>query len=280
LQQNQSNLQIASNAAVSVCLDSFGDLFAAEGTNRIAIYFPGITGKNAANYITGRAIAPGTITYVESQGGKFSTDEIVHSTDAWPTVLNNTQVLVNDAPAPINWVYPDKLSFLMPMSAPTSGTVEVQVVRQSTGQILGVGQLDMAPASPALFTLNSSGTGQIAAYNDDGTLNQPSQPISRGKYLSIYGTGQGFIAGAPPDGQPAPGILDTDQKPRIFIGPREVDAADIQYSGLAPQLVGIWQINVKIPDFVAPGNAVVFFVQMRSITSTQPGQITTIAVKQ
>ena len=41
-----------------------------------------------------------------------------------------------------------------------------------------------------------------------------------------------------------------------------------------------WQIDVKIPDTVAPGATVPVFVQMRSIVSTQAGQITTIAVKQ
>jgi hypothetical protein len=90
--------------------------------------------------------------------------------------LNGVQVLVSDSPVPIYYVLTDKIAFLMPMNAPTSGTVEVQVVKQSTGQVLALRHLEMAPASPALFTLNGQGFGQIAAYNDDGTLNGPNPP--------------------------------------------------------------------------------------------------------
>jgi len=44
--------------------------------------------------------------------------------------------------------------------------------------------------------------------------------------------------------------------------------------------VGVWQIDVKIPDFVAPGPQVQVLVQLRSIPSSQPPQVTTIAVSQ
>jgi uncharacterized protein (TIGR03437 family) len=37
------------------------------------------------------------------------------------------------------------------------------------------------------------------------------------------------------------------------MGTAFVNDADVQFSGLAPQLVGVWQINVKVPQTVAPG---------------------------
>jgi len=282
-QQNQSNLTITSNFAVSVCQDAFGSLFTAEGTNRVAVYFPDLRrAVNAANYIANRAVAPGTITYIEGDN-RFADSDVVNPDVKWPKTLNGVQVLINDVPAPIYYVFTDKIAFLMPMNAPTSGTVELQVVRQSTGQVLALRHLEMAPASPALFTTNSSGFGGIAAYNDDGIQNGPNpphSPISRGKFISVYGTGQGFIAGAPPDGEPAQGALETDVKPRVIINNNFVPDADITYSGLAPGLVGVWQINFKIPDSVPPSSTMPVFVQMRSINSPLPGVQTTIAVRQ
>jgi uncharacterized protein (TIGR03437 family) len=277
---SQANFQISTNSSSAICQDSFGDVYTTEGTNRVAIYFPGLTAKNGANYISGRAVAPGTITYVEALGSKFSADEVIHDGDSWPLSLNDVQVLVGDTPAPLNWVYPGKLSFLMPNSAQSSGTVEVQVMQQSTGQILAVGQVDMAPASPALFTAASTGSGQVLAYNDDGAQNQRGAEISRGHVIQLYGTGAGYIPGAPPDGQPPTDMTPTDLKPRVFMGSAEVTPDNISYSGLAPGLVGVWRIDVKVPDTVAPGPTVVVLVQMRSIISTQAGQVTTIAVKQ
>jgi uncharacterized protein (TIGR03437 family) len=69
-------------------------------------------------------------------------------------------------------------------------------------------------------------------------------------------------------------------KPRVIINNAFVPDADITYSGLAPGLVGLWQINVKIPDSVPPSSTITVFVQLRSINSPLPPVTTTIAVKQ
>jgi uncharacterized protein (TIGR03437 family) len=276
--------QIPSNSAVAVTQDAFGDLFVAEFTNRIAIYYPGLTAVNAANGIKGRPLAPGAIVMASRSGGRFADDVTVADPANWPMELNDIQVLVNDSPAPIRDVKIDELNFLMPMSAPPGGTVEVQVVRKSTGQILGAGPVAMDTASPALFTRNGFGIGQVVANNDDGSPNEPSHPLGRGKVISLFGTGQGFVPGAPPDGQAPAGPIPAPQALRVFMGSRYIEdstdckpATCIVYSGLAPGQVGVWQIDVKIPDFVAPGPLVPVVVLVRSISSSQQ---TTIAVSQ
>src|SRR6266566_2751375 len=260
-QQNASNFQIQSNAAVAIAQDTFGDLFVAEFTNRVAIYYPGLTAVNAANALQ-KALAPGAITTVNRQGAPFTDNNTDADPANWPMELADVQVMVANSPAPISTVKPDSLTFLMPMSTPTSGSVEVQVVRKSTGQILGAGQVDMAVASPALFTLNDFGVGQLRANNDDGLPNGPTHAIGRGKVISLFGTGQGYVPGAPPDGQAPSDPIQTDLKPRVLIGTQFVDPSFVMYSGLAPGQVGVWQIDVKIPDFVAPA-------QMQTIAVSQ-----------
>ena len=59
---------------------------------------------------------------------------------------------------------------------------------------------------------------------------------------------------------------------------------NIQYFGLAPGLVGVYQINVKIPDNVAPRADVDVVVEVRSTLTNRTGVPerivrTTIAVK-
>jgi uncharacterized protein (TIGR03437 family) len=170
------------------------------------------------------------------------------------------------------------------MNAPTSGTIEVQIVRASSGQVLASFPVRMEVASPGLFTANGSGTGQLAALNQDSTVNSPTNMISRGQVIQLFGTGQGFIPGAPPDGEQAGGAITTEVLPRVIVGTQFVADSDIQYSGLAPGAVGLWQINVRIPDTVAPSSAVIVVVVMRDIPSNNPQvptQIrTTIAVRQ
>ena len=63
----------------------------------------------------------------------------------------------------------------------------------------------------------------------------------------------------PPDGQPNPsGAFSTSEKPKVIInGPDFVPDGDVQFSGLAPGFVGLWQINVKVPLNVPPADVIV-----------------------
>jgi hypothetical protein len=44
-------------------------------------------------------------------------------------------------------------------------------------------------------------------------------------------------------------------------------------------MVGVWRIDIKVPDLVAPVAPVPVFIRMKSIASEVAGQNTTIAVK-
>jgi len=197
-----------------------------------------------------------------------------------PKRLADIEVLVNEEAVPLHFVSPGQINFLMPMNAPTSGTVSVLVQRPSSGQILGYGVLRMDVASPGLFTANASGSGQLAALNQDNTVNGPGNAAPRGSVVQLFATGAGFIPGAPPDGETPGGrqIL-TPEKPRVFIGTDFVPDSDVLYSGLAPGLIGVWQINFRIPDRVPPGNAVLVYVQYKDIPSMTPQRRGTIAVR-
>ncbi len=219
-------------------------------------------------------------------GASFGDQTQVFNEVAFPPMtrtLGDVQVLVNASAVPLHYVSPTQINVLLPMSAPTSGTIEIQVVRASTGQILASYPVRMEVASPGLFTATGGITGQLAALNQDNTVNSASNPVQRGQVIQLFGTGQGYIPGAPADGEPAGGAVSTDVLPRIIMGTDFVADSDIQYSGLAPSAVGLWQINVRVPEKVAPGNSVLVVVVMRDIPSNNPQaptQIrTTIAVK-
>ncbi|MDX2268108.1 MAG: hypothetical protein NW208_08380, partial [Bryobacter sp.] len=160
---------------------------------------------------------------------------------------------------------------------------EVEVTQVSTGAVLAADQIEMAEVSPGLFTRNQTGRGAISALNEDNTVNGPENPLQRGKVLQMFGTGQGFVANAPPDGDAAPTdrLVQTADKPNIAIGGNFLGTEVVQFSGLAPGLVGVWQINVRIPDSVLPitdGNIIV--VQLKSVLNTVAGIQTRVYIKQ
>ena len=109
-------------------------------------------------------------------------------------------------------------------------------------------------------------------------MNQASQPISRGHAITLMGTGQGVIPNAPPDGTPATDGISTNNKPDVWIEPAFVDPADVTFSGLAPGIVGVWEIDFKVPNATVPANAVQVFVRLQSVASSAPPLVTTIAV--
>jgi uncharacterized protein (TIGR03437 family) len=181
------------------------------------------------------------------------------------------------------------------MNAPTGGAAEIQVVKVSTGQLLAISSvIPMNVASPGIFEISGTGSSrQAAVINGDGTtINSATTPAKRGDVISIYATGQGFLPNAPTDGDiPRNGLVSTPVAPRILIGdfldnialtPNDPqDRSFVKFSGLSPNIPGIWQINVQIPFGVAPGVQPLLITQnsIPSIDRTVTGYITVIYVQ-
>jgi uncharacterized protein (TIGR03437 family) len=269
----------------SAFVDQYNNLLVADGINRVLYFAPQVAAVNAANYIPGRALAPGTIAAVFPS---VSTNVIANGTQnntviPLPTTLADTQVLINGAAVPLFYVSQGQINLVLPIGLPSSGTANLEIVRQSTGQIYGAAEIALSSASPGLFTAGGSGTGQIAALNADNSLNSSSNQATHGTVIQLFGTGQGFVANAPLDGTPSTGLVPTSATPLVLLNNEFVPSTNVQYSGLAPEEVGVWQINVLIPTTTAPGNSVSLQVFMSSIPSGNPScpasVATTIAVK-
>jgi uncharacterized protein (TIGR03437 family) len=268
---NRSDYEIPSSGPLAVTQDPFGNLYLGEATNRVAIHYNALTHQIAGNY-SDRPLSPGAIgiIYPAGAGIQFSDATSAFETLPLPKELNDVQVLVNEQPASLYFVSPLQINFLVPMNAPTGGTAEIQVVRRSTGQILAVSDRPFQPASPALFVQGGALQGQLSALNEDNTINGPGNRARRGTVVQLFGTGQGFVPNAPEDGTAAAGPVPTPDIPRVIIGgPDFVAPENILYSGLAPGLVGVWQINVRVPQSVAPSAAVDTVVILNNIPSNR-----------
>ena len=131
----------------------------------------------------------------------------------------------------------------------------------------------LATFAPAIFSMNQQGTGQAMAVNQDGSTNGTSHPAPLGSIVELYGTGQGPVKSPVPDGQPAPSSPDnTVANPTsdgntclngssyvcVALGGSGGGAvfASVQYSGLAPGQVGVWELKFTIPSSGLLGNTV------------------------
>ena len=211
---------------LAVAEDNWGNLFLADNTNRVAIFYPGLSVVNAANYWGYDTnpqfpMAPGVIAAMYSTGntGQFGTASVSAPAGVLPLpqTLNGIQVLVNSTPAPLFYAGTDQINFEFPSSSPQSGGADVQVIDTATGRVLGDTTVAMAAVSPGIFTQNALGSGAGIIINKDGTLNTSANPATAGDYVSIYMTGQGYITGMPPDGNVSNAALSTPYTPLVFI---------------------------------------------------------------
>jgi uncharacterized protein (TIGR03437 family) len=300
-------VQAASNP-LAVAQDQFGDLMVADASNRVGFYFPALQAINGGSFLPKYPLSPGLLTSLCAPASNCSGGAALFgsATQAntelpnpypMPATLGDVQVLFkatnaagDPAPVPLYYVSPTQINFVVPMSAPTSGTADIQVVQASTGRIYAAGQANLNVNSPAVLMLDYTGATRKAAVINlpDGTVNDPQHPAPRGSYVSIYATGQGFVPGAPADGVPPP-PLPTPLSPRIavnnlFLDQYVPDSGDIpqgtwtSFSGLSG-FPGLWQINVWIPKGVVPGTQIPVLVVMGSTPSNDNTFRTVIAVK-
>jgi uncharacterized protein (TIGR03437 family) len=293
----------AAAPTLAVAQDQYGDLFVSDFSHRVAIYFPALQTLNGANFLPDKPLAPGVVASICGPASNCTTGAAIFNTPTLhavnlpkpfplPTQLGDIQVLFNGTPTPIYDVSPGQINFVVPMGKqagdiPTSGNATIEVVSVSTGQILAAGSVPMNIATPGIIELQYTGTlRQAAVLNQDNSINGQNNPAARGSVIQIYATGQGFTPGAPPDGAQPQTQTPTPTQPTVAIGacrvddptpPCNGDPSNLVYSGLN-SFPGGWQINVRIPQSVAPGTQVPLAISINGIPNTDLTFRMTIAV--
>lgn len=229
---------------------------------------------NAASFATG-AIAPGEIVTLFGSGmGPQQTVMFALSDDGQhiASTLAGIQVLFGDTPAPLIYVSDQQVSAIVPYSVP-GATTQLRVSNQ--GVLSDPLPVNVAAASPAIFTSNASGRGQGAVLNQDNSINSVSNAAARNSVIQIFATGEGQTDPAGEDGRIANATL---PKPRLAVTVQiGGQAATVLYAGAAPGAVaGLMQVNARIPQNVTIGNSVPVLVRVGQ--STSPAGVT-IAVK-
>jgi len=299
----------AADTTLAVAQDQYGDLFLADATSRVAVYYQGLSGGNAQSSYLGQPLAPGVVAslYSKASQTQFATPSIPTPPGfasltgyPMPITLADEQVLFNGVPAPLYFVSPSQVNFFVPMEAPVTGSADVEIVQLSTGQVLAASSLIMEPVSPAIFCgaqggcLTNGAFYQAAVLNQDFSVNSPTNPAARGSIIQIFCTGQGALNNPPADGAAAgtTPLSETPQTPRVAIGTSFVDDGPVlpgdptngqwvTYSGLAPGYAGLWQINVFVPMRVLPGAQVPIGIQYDGVGSSNLSSLfhLSIAVK-
>ena len=190
-----------------------------------------------------------------------------------PTTLSQSSVLIGGQAAPLFLSSPSQVNAQVPWSV--AGQTQTTYVATVNGVVSNPQTLALAPVAPGIFSMDATGTGQGAVLvSTSGQLASSASPAQRGGYISIYCTGLGPVTNQPATGASAPSLplATTLTTPSVTIGTL---AATVSYSGLAPTLVGLYQVNAVVPSATIPGNAVPVTLSMGNFISN----VVTIAVQ-
>ena len=172
-----------------------------------------------------------------------------------PDELGGTSVKVGTFKARLLYVSPTQIN----AQAPVELTDQTTPVKVSVGGLeTDAVTMKVLPYDPGLFTFDGVPAGPAAALKADYTAVSSASPAQKGTVIMLFGTGFGPVSPSVGSGQPGKDSLNlTVQTPAVLFGDRP---GKVLYSGLAPGLVGVYQVNVEVPADAPTGDSVPIIV--------------------
>lgn len=175
--------------------------------------------------------------------------------------LAGTSVTVNGSAAPILYVSAKQTAILVPFAL--AGSTSADIVVTFGGGTPVTFSVPVAPTSPGIFTMDSSGGGQAVAFNQNGSLNSKTNAAHPGDVITLYATGAGQTEPKGTDGLVEGDVFRTTvAETSATIGGKP---AQVIYSGSTPgQLSGIVQVEAVIPTGATGAVPVVLTIGQQS----------------
>lgn len=170
-------------------------------------------------------------------GVNLATTTVVANSTPLPTELAGTKVRVNGVLAPLFFVAPTQINFMIPAGV-AAGSAIVEII--AADGTISRGTVNLSSTAPSLFTSNASGTGAPAAvvtkdgvnFSSVGNPDGSSNLVDVNDYLVLFGTGARKASVS---------------SVRITIGGV---FAPVQYVGAQGGFAGLDQLNTQIPPGV------------------------------
>jgi uncharacterized protein (TIGR03437 family) len=233
-----------------VVVDSQGNVYISDTDNQVIRELkpvtPSVAGGgvvNAASFTS--AVSPGALATVF--GSNFTGAVVQASAASLPLApsLGGVSVQVNGVSAPVLYASAGQINFQIPWETKAgAATLTVTI----NGLVSNKVNITVQSAAPGLFFSGSHAIVQ----NSNFTLNSSGNPAKAGDFITAYLTGAGAVSNQPADGAASGSNSKLTSTPTATIGGQPV--TNIQFAGLAPTFVGLWQFNLQIPSGVTPGD--------------------------
>jgi uncharacterized protein (TIGR03437 family) len=211
---------------------------------------PSYSAASIVNSATNTAgdLAPNTIATIYGVNLAFETAGLSSIAGSLPAVLADVRVIVAGQIAFLYYVSPQQINFLIPDNL-LAGNMPLTVARQGTaGPTV---QIAVSAAGPGLYEWEQ---GMIASTHADGSVITQANPAQPGETVVIYGTGLG---GTNPDvggGEISMVAAQIAQLSdfHMTVAGATLASTSVDYVGVTPGTPGLYQVNFKLPEQVAP----------------------------
>jgi minor extracellular serine protease Vpr len=227
--------------------------------NGFARLAPAVTSvENAASFDTTAPVAPGS--YMSILGANLSdfTDRTIFA--RLPLSIDGVSVSFDvpaagiSVPGHVSYVSATQINVQVPWELAGQKSALMKVSLSSA--IGNVFTVPIADYAPAFFEI---GAAQVAAEDSGYAIITTSHPAKRGDSIALYANGLGPVSNRPASGDPSPSdpakLAQTPTLPTVtFIDSTGAKTnATVVFSGLTPQIAGLYQVNVTVPSSLAPG---------------------------
>jgi uncharacterized protein (TIGR03437 family) len=203
--------------------------------------FSPVTIGSAARIVPFQPLAPGSLITIN--GTNLADSELDAPADSFPARLGSTTVRIAYRPIPLQSVKPGRITAMIPYGLTPNTTHQIIVQRGDT--ISDAVPVDVAAAQPNIFVNPDTGEAVIS----------PPGPVSAGDGITIWCAGLGVTDPHIDDGQAS-----LSDPPAAVQSPVTVSIggqpAEVLFAGIAPGLIGIYQVNAVVPSGIEHGASV------------------------
>lgn len=216
---------------------------------------------NAASFDRFKPLAPGMIFSVF--GNNLGEAPASAMEIPLPRQMGSLKVTIGGIDAPLFYSDSGQVNAQVPFElAPGAASL----VASSRGSAGAPGTVTIVAAQPGIFTMSQTGTGQGVVVDAAGRIVDANNPVRPGEAVVIYATGLGMTEPRVGSGEAAPRapLARVVAPVTASIGGRE---AGVDFAGLTPDLVGLYQVNARVPEGVAAGAAVPVVITQNGVAS-------------
>jgi len=238
------SMTVTARAFAPTLSTTAADISGSVTVNKVPVVFSSST-RNNLTELPEAPLAPGLAAYVKGS----SLAPVASEPRPFVTTYNGTTVLVGGLAAPLYYVSDGQLNIQIPTELEPGR--EYSLLVAANGGYALPDSILVAPAQPGVFYFDDGGVARLTAQHfSDYSLVTSASPAKPGETLTIYLIGMGGTnppvasADLPPVGTLARAV----EPPTVMIGGKQ---AALSFSGLNPGFVGLYQINLTVPDGVS-----------------------------